>query len=132
MLLTELVIADLVHRLAQRGRIVAAVVLPPGGRLVRELVGRDEVLEAERGGIHPQLERQTIDHTLDGMHRLGDAEGAAVGDAAGGFVGVDTINRDVRSLQRVGAGADTEQSGGELRGVGGGIEGAMIGDRLDP
>ena len=41
------VVADHVHRQLERGRVVARVVLPAGRRLVRELVGLDEVLHPE-------------------------------------------------------------------------------------
>ena len=49
LLLAQIGVADHVHRLLQRARVVAAVVLPAQRRLVRELVGADEVLHAQLG-----------------------------------------------------------------------------------
>ena len=57
-------------------------------------------------GIHLQLLRQHVGDALDGVHRLGDAERAAVGDAAGRLVGVDAVHLGEGVLQVVGAGAD--------------------------
>src|SRR5688572_29950710 len=51
LLRAKLPVADLLHRELERSVIVAAVVLPPRGRLVRELLGSDEVLEPEVGGV---------------------------------------------------------------------------------
>src|SRR5690242_8533989 len=124
-------VADLVERFLERGGVVAGVVFPAGGGLVRKGVRRDEVFHADVGGVHLELLGEGIHHPFDGVDGLGDAEGAAVGDAAGGLVGVDAIHLDVRSVERIGAGDHAEEAGGELRGVGGGVEGAVVGDGLD-
>ena len=55
LLAAQLGVADLVHRLLERGGIVAAVVFPAGGGLVGELLRLDEVLHAELGRVHVQL-----------------------------------------------------------------------------
>ena len=43
---------------------------------------------AKLGRVHAQLVGHDVRHALDGMHSLGDAERAAVGDAARRLVGV--------------------------------------------
>ena len=65
------------------------------------------------------------------MDRLGDAERAAVGDAAGRLVGVDAVDLDERIGEVVGAGDDVEQAGRELRGVRRRVGVAVVGDGLD-
>ncbi len=124
-------VADDVHRLLERRRVVAAVVFPAERRLVRELVRRDEVLHSQLRRIHLQLLRQDVRHSLDRVHGLGDAEGAAVRDAARRLVRVDAVHLGERVLQVVGAGADREQAGRELRRVGRRVRVAVIGHRLD-
>ena len=128
LLAQQILVADLVERLLQGGGVVAAVVLPAGRRLVGELLGLDEVLEAQLGGVDADLVGEDVDHALDHVHRFGDAEGAAVGDAARRLVGVDAVDLDVGRLQVVGAGGDAEEAGRELARVGGGVEGAVVGD----
>ena len=88
----QVLVADHVHGQAQRATVVARVVLPAGRRLVRELLGLDEVLHAELGRVLAQLVGEDVDHALDGVDRLGHAERAAVGDAAGRLVGVDAVD----------------------------------------
>ena len=131
MLPAQIGIADLVERLAQRGRIVAAVVLPAQRRPVRKLLGLDEVLHPQLGRIHVQLQRQGIHHAFDGVDRLGDAERAAIGDSSGRLVGVDTVNLDVRRRHVIRAGANGEQSGRKLRRIGSRVGSTVVGDRLD-
>ena len=75
--------------------------------------------------------RHDVDHALDRVHGLGHAERAAVGDAARRLVGVDAVDLDVRGLEVVGAGADVEEPGRELRRIGGGVGVAVIGEGLD-
>ena len=128
LLAQQVLVADLVQRLLQRGRVVAAVVLPAGRRLVGELLRLDEVLEAQLGRVDVQLVGQDVDHALDHVHRFGDAERAAVGDAARRLVGVDAVDLDVGRLQVVRAGGDAEQPGRELARVGRGVERAVVGD----
>ena len=111
--------------------VVAAVVLPPQHRLVGELVRRDEVLEAQVGRVHPELEGHDIGQPLDGVDGLGHAERAAVGDAARRLVRVHAVDLGEGVLQVVGPGDDGEQPGRELRRVGGGVGVAVVGDRLD-
>ncbi len=62
------------------------------------------------------------------MHRFGHTERAAIGYTAGGFIGVHAVDFYMRGLQIIGTGSNTEQSRRELRGIGGGVEGAVIGD----
>src|SRR5262249_19025202 len=82
LLLAQAGVVDQLNRLPERRRVVAAVVLPAERRAVRELLLWDEVLHAQVDRIHLQLLRQAVGDALDGVDRLGDAEGAAIGDAA--------------------------------------------------
>ena len=119
LLLAEPGVVDDVHRLLERGPVVARVVRPAGRRLVRELLGLDEVLHPELGRILADVVGQDVDHPLDGVDRLGHPERAAVGDAAGRLVGVDAVDLDERVGEVVRAGDDVEQPGRELRRIGG-------------
>ena len=83
-------------------------------------------------GSTPISQRQRVDHPLDQVDGLGDAERAAVGDAARRLVGVDGLDLHVRGLQVVGAAADVEEAGRELGRLGGRVEGAVVGDHVDP
>ena len=131
LLLAQAGVVDHVHRLLERGRVVARVVRPAGRRLVRELLGLDEVLHPELGRVLADLVGEDVDHPLDGVDRLGHPERAAVGDAAGRLVGVDAVDFDERVREVVRAGDDVEQAGRELRRVGRGVGVAVVGDRLD-
>ena len=75
--------------------IVAAVVFPAESRLIRELLLLDEVDPAQFRGIHVQLNRQNLDHPLDEIHRFGHPERTAIGHAAGGLVGIDTVHTQI-------------------------------------
>ena len=131
MLLAQLRVADAVQCHLQRGRIVAAVVLPTQRGAVWKLLGLDEVLHPQLGRVHVQLERQRIHHALDGVYGLGDAERAAVGDTARRLVRIHAVNLHVRHWQVIRARADGEQSSREFGGIGGGVRCAMVGDCLD-
>ena len=131
LLLAELLVADLVERRAQRGRVVAGVVDEAGRRLVRELLGLDEVLEAELGRVDAELVGRRLHEPLDEVRRLGDAERAPVGDAARRLVRERALAADVRRRVVVAAGHDVEQAGPELRRLGVGEEGALVGEHVD-
>ena len=60
--------------------------------------------------------------------RFGDAERAAIGDAARRLVGIDAVDQHMRRREIVGAADDAEQSRRPLGGVGAGVEGAVVGD----
>jgi len=132
LLAAQLLVADQVHRLAQRGRVVATVVLPAQRRLIGKLVRLNEIPEAQFGRIHAQLLGQHVHHALDGVHGLGHAERTAVGHAAGRLVRIDGVDFDEGVLDVVGAGADRKQPGREFRRVGGRVGVAVVGQRLDP
>src|SRR3546814_8130511 len=74
-----------------------------------ELVRLDEVLQAQLDRVHAELLGQDVDRPLDHVGRLGDAERAAVGDAARRLVGVDAVDRHMGRRNVVGAGADIEE-----------------------
>ena len=131
LLLAQLLVADLVERLAQRRRVVAGVVDEARRRRVRELLGLDEVLEAELGRVDPELVGRRLHEALDEVRRLGDAERAAVGDAARRLVGVRALAADVRRRVVVAAGHDVEQPGLELRRLRVGEERALVGQHVD-
>ena len=130
LLAPEVGIADPVHGQAQGARIVPAVVLPAEGRLVRELLGLDEVLHPEFGRIHAQLVRHDVGHALDRVHRLRHAKRAAVGDAARRLVRVDPP--PTRAPLSVVRPVQTWKSPRGLRGIGRRVGVAVIGDGLDP
>src|SRR5262249_14664802 len=66
------------QHLVQRPDVVAAVVVGPARGLVRELVGRYEVLAPHFGGVHADLGREQVHRPLDRGGCL-RAAGAAVG-----------------------------------------------------
>ena len=118
------------QRLVQRGVVVARVVLPAERRGVGEPVLGDEVPPAQLGRVHVELAREHVDHALDEVRRLGDPEGAAVGDTARGLVGVDAVHLDISAGDVVRAGADVEEAGRELRRVRAGVERAVVGEHV--
>ena len=126
----QVVVADHVERLLERGRVIARVVRPAGRRLVRELLRLDEVLHPQLGRVLADLVGEDVDHALDGMDRLGHPERAAVGHAAGRLVRVDAIDFDEGVGEVVRAGDDVEQAGRVLGRVGRGVGVAMVRDGL--
>ena len=74
---------------------------------------------------------EDVDDALDRVDRLGDAERAAVGDAAGRLVRVDAVDLDERVVEVVAAGDHVEEAGRELRRVRGGVAVAVVGEGLD-
>jgi hypothetical protein len=131
LLAAQVLVAGDLHRHAHRLGVVARVVGPAGRRLVRELVGLDEAAHAQLDRVGLHLQREGVDHPLDEVDGLGDAERAAIGDAAGRLVGVDGLDLDVRGLQVVRAADDVEEPGRELGRLRGRVEGAMVGDDVD-
>src|SRR5207302_3231158 len=91
LLLAQTGIVDRLHHLAHGGVIVAGIVLPAQGRVIRELLRLDEILQPQFGRIHAELLRQNIHRALDAVRRLGDAERTSIGDAARRLVGVDAV-----------------------------------------
>src|ERR1039458_10371571 len=57
----------------ERPSVVAGVVVGAGRSRVRELVGTDQFGTPHLDGVHPELERETVDRPLDGGRRLGTA-----------------------------------------------------------
>ena len=78
--------------LLQRGGVVAGIVVEAGGGGEGELIGRDEVLEADLGGIHFQFGGEDIDHALDAVGGFGAAR-AAIG------VGRNAVGEDADDLR---------------------------------
>lgn len=106
LLLFELRISDLLHRLVQSGRIIAAIILPAERGLIWELLGLDEVFHPELSRVHSNLVGHQVGHALDSVHSLRDAERAAICDDSRRFIGVNAVNFDVRGLEIVRPGAD--------------------------
>ena len=109
--LTQFRVTDGVHRLFHRCVVVAAVIFPAKRRMVWELLSLDEVFNTQFRSIHAKLVRQHLNSSLDRKHRLGDAERAAIGNAARGFVGVNTIDSQMRGGNIIRAGADIHETG---------------------
>ena len=72
----ELVEAEVLEELVERGVVVAVVDRQPRGERGREL--RDEVLAPQLEPVDPELEREQVHRALEHVGRLGPA-GAAVG-----------------------------------------------------
>ncbi len=130
LLLPEPGVVDEVHRLLERRGVVAGVVAPAGGRVVRELLRLDEVLHPQLGRILADVVGEDVHHPLDRVDRLGDAERAAIGDAARRLVRVDAVHFDEGVREVVRAGDHVEQPGGVLGRIGRRIAVAVIGDRF--
>ena len=128
----QLLVAGGVERHPQRRGVVAGVVLPAGLRGVGELLRLDQVLHPQLGRVHTEVVGQDIDHPLHEVDGLGDAERAGVGHPARRLVGVDGRDLAVGRLEVVAAGEDREEPGRELGRLGGGVEGAVVGDRRRP
>ena len=67
-------IGGISRRFAQRLGVIAAVVARTGSADVGELVGLDEVLEADRLRSHPEPVSGDVHHSLDHVGRFGLAE----------------------------------------------------------
>ena len=83
-------------------------------------------------GSASELVGQHVDHPLDQVDRLGDAERARVRHAARRLVGVHAGDLAVRGLQVVGAGEHAEEPGRVLGRLRGAVERAVIGQDRDP
>ena len=112
--------------------VVAAIVFPTECGLVGELLFLDEVDPAQLCGVHVHLDRQHFDHPLDEVHRLGHAEGTAVADPARRFVGVDTVNSQIRGWDVIRARADIHETCGELRRVSASVKAAVVRGHFAP
>ena len=130
LLAAQVVVAELVERQPHGRLVVARVVHEARGRLVRELVGADEVLQAQLGGVDAELVGGRLHEPLDQVGRLRDPERAAVGHAAGRLVRVGAVRLHVRDRDVIGAGHDVEQARLALRRLGVGEEGAVVGEQL--
>ena len=95
--------------------------------MVRELLRLDEVVEPEPRGVDVELVGRVVDEPLDQVRGLGDAERAAVGDAAWRLVRVPAVRDDVRGGDVVRAGHDVEQPRPELRRLRVRVERALVG-----
>ena len=130
LLATELVVAGHLHGQAHGRLVVAGVVHPARLRRVGELVGLDEVLDPQLGGVHLEVVRQAVDEALHEVHGLGDAERARVGHAAGRLVRVDGRHLAVGRLQVVAAREHPEEPGRVLDRRRGAVEGAVVGQHV--
>ena len=94
------------------------------------MLAPDEVLHAQFSRVHPQFLRENVHRPLDAIGRLGDAERAAIGDAARRLVGVDAVDRTMRDREVVRPGDDVEEPRRPFGGIGAGVEGAVIGEHV--
>ncbi len=124
----QLFVVDRLHRLVHGGVIVAGIVLPAERRGVRELLAPDQVLDAKLRRIHAELLRHDVHGALDAVSGFGDAERAAIGDAARRLVGIDAVDQAIRRREIVGAADDAEQARRPFGGIGAGVERAVVGD----
>ena len=127
----ELVVARDPHRFLQGTWIVARVVLPTGRCRVWKLLGAEQVLHAQFGGIHLEFVRKAIDHALHQIHRFGDAERARVSDATRGLVRVHGSDFAVRGRVVVRASEDVEEPGRELARLSDAVECAVVRQHVD-
>ena len=97
----EVLVAGHIHGQPQRTGVIAGIVDPAGLAGVGELLGAEQVAHAQFGRVQAELEREHVDHPLDQVDRLGDAERAGVGDPARRLVGVHAGDLAVRRLQVV-------------------------------
>ena len=97
-------------------------------RIVGKLLALDEILDAEVDRIEPQLLRHDVHRPFDRIGDFGDAERAAIGDAAWRLVGVNAVDRKVSDREVVGAGDDVGKAGRPFRRIGAGVEGAVVGE----
>jgi hypothetical protein len=81
-------------------------------------------------GSMPELLRQNIHRALDAVRRFGDAERASIGDAARRLVGVDAVDRKMRGREIIRSRDDVEEAGRPFRGIGAGVERAVIGQHM--
>ncbi len=113
--LAQLVVPDQVHGMTHGLLILARVVLETGLVVVGELLRLDEILEPKLSRVHLQLHGEPVDHPLDQVHGLGDAERTGVGDAARSLVRVHRGDLAVHGLPGVTAGEHVEEPGRVLR-----------------
>ena len=125
-------IADGVHRLFHGRVVVAAVVFPAKCGVVGELLGLDEVLEAQFSRIHAQLLGQHFDGAFDGEDRFGHPERTAIGHAARRLVGINAIDNQMRRRDVIRTGADVHEPGGPFRRVGAGVKRTVICQNMHP
>ena len=104
----------------------------PYGGAVGEVVVPDEVDSSELRLVHAQVVGSRLDHPLLEEHRLGDPERAAVGDPAGRLVGVHPPRLEMGVGDVVAGERRVHQADLELRRLGVGEEGPVIGQRLHP
>ena len=128
MLGAQLLVVDRLHRLVHGGVIVAGIVLPAEGGRVGELLTPDQVLDAELGGVHAEFLRHDVHGAFDAISGFGDAERAAIGDAARRLVGIDAVDQHVGGWKIVGTADDAEQPRRPFGGIGAGVERAVVGD----
>src|SRR5262249_6526362 len=92
LLFAELLLADLVHGLLESGRIVAPIIDPAPRPRRRERGTPDEILHAGFGRGHLESRGHDVHRALYRVSRFGDAERAAIGNAARRLVRVDAID----------------------------------------
>src|SRR5580704_7899365 len=124
----QLFVIDRLYRLVHGGVIVAGIVLPAECRRIRELLAPDQIFDTKLRRVHAELLRHDVHGALDAISGLGDAERAAIGDAARRLVGIDAVDQAIRRRKIVRAADDAEEAGRPFGGIGAGVERAVVGD----
>ena len=132
LLAAQLVVAGHVQRQPHRRLVVARSRTPSRSWSYGNCSGRRRFFIRSSAGSMSSSSARHVDHPLDQVHRLGDAERAGVGHAAGRLVRVDAGDLAVRGLEVVAAGEDVEEPGRVLGRLGGGVERPVVGDDVDP
>ena len=132
LLAAQVLVAGDVHRHTHGLGVVAGVVRPAGGRLVWELLRGDEAAHPQFDRIDLHFEGERVDHPLHEVDGLGDPERAPVRHTSRRLVRIDRLDLDVRRLEVVRTADDVEEPGRKLRRLRGAVEGAVVGDHVDP
>ena len=130
LLFAKILITDCLQCLFPACVVVARIIFPTKGRLIRELFLLDEVLRPQFSSIHTKLDSQHLNHPFDEIGCLGHAERTAICNAARCLVGIDTIHNQIGCRDIIGPGADVHKACRKLCRVRTGIERTVIGRRM--
>ena len=90
LLASKVLVLDVIEEPGEARRVVSAVVGEPGDDVVAVFEARDHVLVAHIGGVHAELGRQLVDHTLEEERGLWPTRTAVRFNRCG--VGVHTVD----------------------------------------
>ncbi len=104
----QFLIPDLLQGKVHCSFVIAAVVTPPQGTLIRKVVCRNKILQTKLCWVHLQFLSQNIHCSFDQIRRFCHAERAPICDSSGRFIGVDTVHFAERFGEIVRTGTDAE------------------------